>query len=408
MKNITRLIGIGYIIIVLATAGISAVLGPVGYAPMPIQLGPTPEPVIVTIWYSTEKKAWFEEAVRRFNENNPRQGRRPIQIVLRGLGSREISQRIASQDWRSDGRPIAISPGATIWIEALKSEWRARGNQGEILAGSAPPLALTPIVLVAWEQRARFLWPDGQTVGWQNLHAALADERGWPAVVQRAGFAEGSSEVQASQSWGTVKLGHTSPLESNSGAQLLLLMAYAYHNKTSGLTIADVQNPDFIAWMRDIERAVPKFGDSTGAFMDDLVRFGPSQYDVVATYENLAIQNLDAARRWGNLRVYYPPATTFSDHPYALLSGSWVTAEERAAAEQFQTFLLSRPLQELALQYGFRPADPNIAINSTDPANPFVKYTADGIRTDVGGQVAIPSGDVLNALLAVWQQQVNR
>ena len=409
MKNITRLIGIGYLVLVVAAAGATVAFGSVGYAPAPLQLGPAPEPITVTIWYSTEKKLWFEEAVRRYMATTPRQGRRPIQVVLRGLGSREISERIAAQDWRSDGQPTAVSPAAGIWVEALRTNWAARGNQGQVIdPAQATPLALTPLVLVAWEERARFLWPDGKNIVWTNLHDALADDRGWPAVVQRAGFADTSAEAQRAQSWGTVKLGHTSPLISNSGTQLLLLMAYAFHGKTSGLTVADLQNTEFIAWMRDIERAVPKFGDSTSAFMDELVRFGPSQYDVVATYENLAIENIDSARRWGTLRVYYPPATMFSDHPYATLDGPWVAPEQRAAAQQFRDFLLSRQMQELALQFGFRPADPNVAISSSEPNNPFVKYAASGIRTDVGGQVATPNGEVLNTLLAVWQREINR
>ncbi len=409
MKNITRLIGIGYLVLVLITIGASAVFGSVGYAPVPVQIGPAPEPITVTIWYSTEKKIWFEEAVRRFAATNPHQGRRPIQIVLRGLGSRDIAERIAAQDWRSDGKPSAISPASSIWIEALKVNWAARGNQGQILDSTrATPVALTPLVLVAWEERTKFLWPNGQSIVWSNLHDALADDRGWPAVVQRAGFAENSVEVQNSQNWGTVKLGHTSPLASNSGAQFLLLLAYAFHNKTTGLSAADVQSTEFIAWMREIERAVPKFGDSTGAFMEDLVRYGPSQYDVVATYENLAIENVDAARRWGNLRVYYPPATMFSDHPFVALDGSWVSPEQHAGAQQFQDFLLSQPMQELALQYGFRPADSNVSITNNSPNNPFTKYASNGIRADVGNQVATPSGEVLNALLAVWQREINR
>lgn len=408
MKNITRLIGVGYLVLVLITAGASTVLGSVGYAPFPVQIGPAPEPVVVTIWYSTEKEAWLRDAAQRFAATGPRQGRRPIQIVLKSLGSGEIVQRITGQDWRGEARPTVISPASSIWVELLRSQWSARGNPGAVLGSDAPPLALTPLVLVAWDERARLLWPNDQADMWRSLHDALADDAGWPAVVQRAGFAADSPEAQRAQSWGPVKLGHTSPLTSNSGTQFLLLMAYAFHGKDSGLTTADIQQEAFVAWMRDIERAVPKFGDSTGAFMDELVRFGPSTYDVVATYENLAIANIDATQRWGTLRVYYPPATIFSDHPYATLAAPWVTPEERAAAAQFRDFLLSRPTQELALQYGFRPADPGVSISGGDPSNPFQKYAANGVRADLAGQVATPDGAVLSALLDLWRQQINR
>jgi ABC-type Fe3+ transport system substrate-binding protein len=408
MKNITRLIGFGYLAIAIAAVIANSLLGSIGYAPFPISVGPAPEPVVVTIWYGTEKKEWLDAAVKRFAETNPHQGRRPIQIKLVGIGSRELPLRVAAQDWRSDPQPTVISPASSIWVELLRSEWAARGNQGAIVdTGQSPPLALTPLVLVAWEERANVLWPKGQADFWQQFHTALT-QSSWVDVARKNGFAEGSPELLKAQNWGPVKFGHTSPLTSNSGAQTLLLMAYGFFNKTSGLTVADVQNREFITWMAEIEQAVPQFGDSTGTFMDEMVLRGPSQYDVVAVYENLAIENIDKAKRWGNLKISYPPSTIFSDHPYAILNAPWVTADQQAAAGQFRDFLLSRPIQELALQYGFRPADPNVPITASDPNNPFNKYQSSGIRVDVGQQVASPAGDVLSALLAVWQQQVNR
>lgn len=190
---------------------------------------------------------------------------------------------------------------------------------------------------------------------------------------------------------------------------MLVLLAYSFYNKTSGLTVADVQSADFATWMVDVEKSVPKFGDSTGTFMDDMVRLGPSTYDVIAVYENLAIERIDAARnRWGDLQVLYPPGTIFSDHPYAMLEAPWTTPEQRAAAAQFRDFLLSRPIQELALQYGFRPADPSVPVTNGDPNNPFNKYQAYGVKVDIAQQVETPSGEVVGALLALWQQQVNR
>lgn len=409
MKNITRLIGFGYLAITLITVIASTLLGSIGYAPFPVAIGPAPEPVVVTIWYGTEKKAWLEEAAKRYAATNPRQGRRPIQIQLIGMGSRDIPLRIAAQDWRSTPQPTVISPSSSIWIELMRSEWAARGNQSEIVdAGQVQPLALTPLVLVAWEERAKVLWPNNsQADFWQQLHTALSQDS-WVNVARQNGFAETSPELQKAQNWGPVKFGHTSPLTSNSGTQTLLLMAYGFFNKTSGLTPADVQQAEFVSWMADMERAVPQFGDSTGTFMDEMVLRGPSQYDLAAVYENLAITNIDNARRWGNLLIRYPPATVFSDHPYAVLNAPWTTPEQQAAAGQFRAYLLSRPLQELALQYGFRPADPNVPITSSDPNNPFNKYKSSGLSADVGQQVANPSGETLSALLAVWQQQVNR
>jgi hypothetical protein len=62
-------------------------------------------------------------------------------------------------------------------------------------------------------------------------------------------------------------------------------------------------------------------------------RFGPSKFDIAWVYENLAIEHLENAQgRWGNLKVYYPSTTIWSDHPVALLQTSWVTDPQKKAA----------------------------------------------------------------------------
>ena len=74
----------------------------------------------------------------------------------------------------------------------------------------------------------------------------------------------------------------------------------------------------------------------------------------------------------------YPREGTFwSDHPYAILDLPSVTPEVREAAEAFRKFLLSPNRQQAALRFGFRPADPSIALGApldrahgVDPAQP--------------------------------------
>src|SRR5262249_59077125 len=89
--------------------------------------------------------------------------------------------------------------------------------------------------------------------------------------------------------WGFVKLGHTAPNTSNSGLQTLVLMTYGYHGKRAGLKPEDVLDPAYQKWLKEIETAVGKFGWSSGAYMKEMVLFGPSKYDLVWNYENGAI-----------------------------------------------------------------------------------------------------------------------
>jgi len=315
MQSVTRAIGIGYLLICLLALLATAFVGPVGYAPFPLPIGPAQDPVVVTIWYGTEKRQWFEDAVQQFAATNPRVGNRPIQIVLRGIGSRELAVRAARREFGGDGQPTVISPASSMWVEVARTDWAALnpGMPSFITEnpGQVTPLALTPLVAVIWQERAQLLWPQGPENFWQNLHAALTDSEGWIGVARARGFAPGSPEYQKASNWGFVKFGHTSPLTSNSGTQALILMAYGYHGKSRGLTNADVLSPEFQQWMRDVEMAVLEFGDSTGSFMTSMVQFGPSKYDLVLVYENLALENITAVQnRWGG----HPHLLSASDH----------------------------------------------------------------------------------------------
>jgi ABC-type molybdate transport system substrate-binding protein len=334
---------------------------------------------VVTIAYGTEKDAWMQEAKTRFEANNP-----DITIDLQGVGSREIVTQIVGGELQ----PTAISPASSLQIAMLRADWQTLNN-ADIIGADPQPLVITPLVLVAWQDRGEVLWPDGSSSEaiWQNLHDVMANPQGWAAF--------------GHPDWGFAKFGHTNPETSNSGLQTLLLIAYDYHGKTSGLAPGDILDPGFETWLDEIETAVVEFGDSTGTFMTNMLEFGPSKYDAVAVYESLAIQNIGTAQeRWGvPLRIYYPPANIISDHPYAVLQAEWVSEEQRAAAEQFGQFLLSEEMQTLALDYGFRPADVNIPIAET-----FEQYTEHGVQVQIGQTVEVPPGNVLNELVERWRR----
>lgn len=395
MQRLSQLLAGGYLLVAALVTAITFLNGPLGPAPVAIPGGPSREPVVVTIVYSTEKEEWLEDAVERFNATNQRVRGRPIQIRLEGVGSRELVSRIID----GSSQPTVVSPASASQIELLRSAWQARNTSSLFLEGAdAPqPLVITPLVLVMWQERAAALWPNGPSSNfWGELHNAIADPRGWAA--------------RGHPDWGVVKFGHTSPATSNSGLQTMVLLAYAYHNKAADLTVQDVLDPGFEQWLREIEGSMTQYGESTGTFMQDIVLYGPSRYDVVAVYENLALQNIAGAQqRWNqSLAIYYPPATLLSDHPYAILNAPWVAADQRAAAARFRDFLLAPPAQELALQYGFRPVNQQVSISSADPNNPFNRFKSNGAQIDIQQQVALPPADVLNALTDMWRRITNQ
>ena len=211
--------------------------------------------------------------------------------------------------------------------------------------------------------------------------------------------------------WGYVKFGHTDPLKSNSGYMTILLMTYGYYNKTSNLSASDIlSNSNYQKWFLDTEASIGQFENSTGPLMDKMVAYGPSTFDFVSVYEATAISQAEnAVGRYGELRIYYPSALLWSDHPFCILNADWVTPQQTEAAQQFIDYLTSRPAQEVALmQYGFRPVDTSIKLEQA--GSPFDRYAANGFRSDLSAipEVEIPAGNVLNTLKDFWSRNVSK
>jgi hypothetical protein len=254
----------------------------------------------------------------------------------------------------------------------------------------------TPLVLVAWRERGNVLWDEepGDDL-WKQMHAALNDPAGW--------------ERYEHPEWGYIKFGHTDPTRSNSGFMTLVLMTYGYYNKTEELSAEEIlSNQEFQQWLEEFEASISEFGASTGTYMKDIVAYGPSKYDIVAVYEATAIENIDnALGRYGELRIYYPPATIMSDHPFCILDATWVNDEKKQAAQMFMAYLEDTPAQELALvSYGFRPVDQSIELDML--GSPFNQYLQNGLKINLPVEVQLPSGSVLDTLLTFWIRNIQR
>jgi Ca-activated chloride channel family protein len=332
-------------------------------------------------------------AVERFRATNPRLDGHPIELDLKKMGSREMYLDVL------DGaeQPDLISPASSLQISLLEDLSASKFGRPVVDSQNTEtchPVLETPLVLVAWKERADVLWgEDPNSHLWLRLHEAVTSET-W----DNYGHPE----------WGYIKFGQTDPLRSNSGFQTLVLMTYNYFDKASGLSGGDVLDPGYQAWYSDFGRNVAKFGDSTGTFMEEIVAYGPSLYDLVAVYESTAIEQAEnALGRYGELQVYYPPVTHLSDHPFCVLQAEWVTPQEARAAQMFVDFLTGPEMQEVALlQHGFRPVDRDISLDQA--GSPFQRYAANGLRIDLPPEVETPPGSVLNTMLDFWTRNVER
>ena len=368
---------------------------PVGVASASAGASPSAAPpaaaVEISMLYSSEKKDWIDAAAAAFQKAHPE-----IKLALKAQGSIALAQAIV------DGKekPTVVSPADTLVMNLLVADWQTK-NKSDLFATTgddAPsPLVITPLVFVAWEDRADVLLKaSGGVITWKAIHKAVTSNEGWPAI-------KGKSE------WGFVKLGHTDPTQSNSGLQALLSMTLEHYGKATGLEVGDLLKPKYQEYIKGLEKGVPKFEVSTGQFMTDMIRFGPSKYDVAVVYENLAISQIENAQgRWGTLKIYYPATTLWSDHPVAVAKGDWVTPAQKAAAKTWIDFLKSRPTQEQALAFGFRPADPTVPLKTADAKNPFTRLAAQGVKLDINPMAQPPDGQVVRNLMMMWTRVAAR
>ena len=337
---------------------------------------PVGPPVDLAILYSSEKKTWLGEQVAAFH-GTLKDGRE-IRVTAKPTGSGEGEVAIL------DGteKPAVFSPASTAYLTLLDQAWQSRDNHTRPLASTREPLVLSPIVIAMWKPMAESLgWPD-KPIGWADILKVSRDPKGWATY--------GRPE------WGTMKLGHTRPEDSNSGLLSVLAIAYAGAGTTRGLTAAEL--PKIEPFLGSVEDAIVHYGTSTGFFADKMLEHGPSYLSAAVLYENLVIESYAKAPPLPLVAIYPVEGTFWSDHPFAVLDAPWVTADQREAAAVFLAFLKGRPAQERAMALGFRPVDPTIKIGApidlahgVDPKQPQTL-------------LEVPDAPTLHALLETWKK----
>jgi ABC-type glycerol-3-phosphate transport system substrate-binding protein len=338
--------------------------------------------VTIGIAYGTEKERWLKNAVEEFAKTSDG---RHIKVNLIPMGSLEGAHAALSGDQRID----VWSPASAVYKNTFVDDWQAKYGTNPILREE--PLALTPMVYVMWDERYQAFLAKYHTVDFDTLNRALHEPGGWSGIGNKP-------------DWGLFKFGHTNPGESNSGIQALLLAGHSYFKQTADLSLKQVTDPAFQAWLGKFEAATDSESNSTGNLMREMVLKGPSTYDALLVYESVAIDYLKNAQgRWGALHVIYPEYNSWNDNPYYILDAPWSSDAQRKAAGAFLDFLLSEPVQKESMTHGFRPANPSVAVRTPD--SPWTLYQSSGIQLDVSKICATPKAEVVTNLLADWERR---
>ena len=300
--------------------------------------------------YSPEKEKLLEPLIREFNRED---GEAFVEGEV--VASGEAESKIA------DGRlePVIWSPASSLWGRLLNFD-----ADRPLAADDNPSIVRTPLVIAMWE-------PFAKALGWPR------EPIGFEQVISLARSNQGFAEFGHPE-FGRFKLVHTNPDFSTSGLSAVVAEYYAATGKKEGLTEADVRSSKARRIVRDIERSIVHYGDTTLFIADQMRANGPGYASAVAMEE---VTLLDFNKRRGSqpkLVALYPPEGTFySDNPFIVLNAPWVSSAQREAAQRFGEFLAERISPEVAARSGFRPADldqepvaPVTKENGVDPAQP--------------------------------------
>ena len=242
-------------------------------------------------------------------------------------------------------------------------------------------------------------WPEAE-IGWSDILELSRAEDGWGAY--------GHPE------WGPFKLGKTNPNFSTSGLSATVAIYYAATGKRTPLTLDDVGSQSVGEFVRGVEAATVHYGDTTLTFLENMLREDlagrPLVYASAVAVEEVSViaynRGDPADRGLENptppnvplVAIYPKEGTLFSDNPAYILDAAWVDETERQAAEAFREFVVGDPEnQRKALDFGFRPGNPSVAIS--DPIS-----AANGLNpSQPETELQVPEPAVLAALIDSWE-----
>ena len=319
--------------------------------------------VILRVAYSPEKEALFTQLADDFNRAFEERGMRvnPIRMepeaMLYGALNNEFE---------------ALSPDSSIWFRQLDQLYAEQvADPSAFLVSQTRYYAISPVVIAMWEDVARELgWPD-EAIGWNDLvnHAVANPDFTWS---------------------------HPSTA-SASGLLATLAEFYAAAGVTRGITPQDLQQPETIARLQEMESTVSYYGEGEWAIAQQVDARGRDYLDAFVAQEQLVV--------WLNQRghdivaIYPQEGSLWEDHPLGLLEVGTLTSDQRLAFEEFVTYLESPEAQSRVLAGGYRPADlsldlrgaesPLTAANGVDPDQP---------RTTL----QLPGAQVIDQVRNVW------
>ncbi|HEY0738343.1 MAG TPA: VWA domain-containing protein [Herpetosiphonaceae bacterium] len=327
--------------------------------------------VKISIAYSPEKESWLTSRLAEFNQSETKVGNRPIFVE----GVRKSSGAARTEIKQGALQTTVWSPSSSVWLEVLKQE---TGNPN--VAVSSKPMLLTPVVISMWKPMAEALgWPNKQ-LGWSDLLTLINEPDGWG----KYGHPE----------WGRFSWGHTDPEISTTALSTVLAEFYAATNKSRDLTEADVQSEQSQKFLRDLSGGIKHYGYDTVVFSENMKKYGMSYISAFPMEEITLIDFNKSAPPTPLVAIYPREGTFWHDNPFIVMASA--SQEEQEAATKLYDFLYSSESQSAAMQFGFRPANTQVAIGEPISA----QFGADPNQPQT--LLEVPQSTVLVAAKNAW------
>ncbi|MBN2549671.1 MAG: VWA domain-containing protein [Anaerolineales bacterium] len=352
--------------------------------------GKTPEAprgsITVDISSSNTKEDWMDAVIEQFNaENHKISSGEGIFVRVEHVTSG--GSQTAILDGKS--KPTVWSPGDQSWIDGLNTVWRDRTGK-PLISETCQPTVLAPIGFAMWRPMAEALgWPD-KPISWDDLVALSEDPQGWAS--------KGHPE------WGSFKFGHTHPDFSNTGMLMMTALAYSNLGQTSGLTAEGVYSEQVKQAFEGLEKNTYHYGIQNRPLMQLLAVRGPDYLHAVTSAEAEVLKtNTEYADtlRFQLVFIFPSEGTYWSEQPYCLLEGEWVTDEQKEAAKVFRDYILDTLRQNMTIDYYLRPVDERIVLRS-----PLTLENGTDPRVNRSSVPALesPSAEVAEAIKDVFHQ----
>ena len=401
--NRTRIVFVVIVVAALAIVGVSLWLRQGTSTPVL----PARETVEVRVLTSLPVEPWVREAAAQFNQEDHRLEGKAIQvrvIPMDGLtamgkwdrdefgtlGDRSPESLSAEERARLAEFPTVWLPESRYLPELVNATYKERLGRDVFLGDGeyrARPVAVSLFSWGIYSSRAQVLRARFGEITWQAIHDAATAKGGWP-------------ELGGKPEWGYFKLVVPNPRKNVAGLMAMVAAAGEYYGKTR-IDVADVTNPDFQRWLRELMGAVTDFSSLGSYTVENLALFGYSMGDGGQLLESELLVNMAGIlTRWEDpLEIVYPKYVTWFDFPYTIWIGPETTALEKNAALEFEKYLLSPEVQKRAVAQGLRPANTEVSIS--EPDSLFVRWKDQGAVTVVPRTTRMypPDRDVLLALL---------